>query len=184
MRQTLSKRDTEFSKTAFNAADEVSLVDLIMATSSAIPPPGRAGKYVTFQLSKQYFAVEARRIRQVLPSKQLMSIDGVAGPIHGLVHTNGRRFPVIDVRERLGVRRHSERGPQSVILLQPRDGDATVCVGIIADKMSDVVEFRERDIRGNVAQLRMYGRPYGRPKTLIDPESLFTKEELARFRDL
>jgi chemotaxis signal transduction protein len=155
-----------------------------MASPSTLHTPGRAGKYATFQLSKHYFAIEAHRIRQVIPGKQLMWVEGPTGVVHGAVQSNGRRYGVVDIRARLGMRPGKASPPGVVILVQVRDRDPTLCVGIVVDKVADVLDFRERDIRGNVVQLHMYGRPYGRPKTLIDIERLFTQDELAKFKEL
>ncbi len=51
-------------------------------------------------------------------------------------------------------------------------------VAVEADVLSEVIEVRDRDFRDGVIQLRYNGRPYGRPKVVVDPESLFKSDEI------
>jgi hypothetical protein len=50
--------------------------------------------------------------------------------------------------------------------------------------MTDVLEFRDRDFRDKVIQLRPYGRPYGRPKTLLDVDGLLSAEEIRSLKSI
>jgi hypothetical protein len=45
-------------------------------------------------------------------------------------------------------------------------------VGLLVDKLSEVVELRDSEFRGNIVQQRIGGRPYGRPKNLVELETL------------
>ena len=40
------------------------------------------------------------------------------------------------------------------------------------DAIGELIDVRDRDIRDGTIQLRMNGRPYGRVKTLFDPDDL------------
>jgi purine-binding chemotaxis protein CheW len=146
-----------------------------MATQSVIA--SRAGKYVTFQLSRHYFAIEARRVRQVMPAKEVHPIEHPLPFVRGALIIKGRRVPVVDVRDRLGLRDRGSHPRSSVVLVDIPDVCGVPYLGIVADRMTDVLEFRDRDIRDNVVQLPPYGRPYGRPKTLLNVDLLLSAEE-------
>ena len=68
------------------------------------PVTARAGKYVTFQLSRQYFAIRSDRVRQILPISDVRKTAQLSVPfLYGSVGANGRLIPVIDIRDRLGL---------------------------------------------------------------------------------
>jgi purine-binding chemotaxis protein CheW len=154
-----------------------------MATSSSIVHT-RAGKYVAFQISRRYFVVEAQRVRTVVPASSVRPLDDGLDFVQGTVHVNGRELPVVDLRTRLGLTGKQPRPQASVIVLEVGPNAARAHIGVLADRLTDVLEVRERDIRGNVVQLRCDGKPYGRPKLLLDLERLVTDEELAYLRAL
>ncbi len=154
-----------------------------MATSSSVVHT-RAGKYVAFQISRRYFVVEAQRVRTVAPASCVRPLDDGLDFVQGTVHVNGRELPVVDLRGRLGLTGRRPRPQASVIVLEVGANGARAHIGVLADRLTDVLELRERDIRGNVVQLRCGGKPYGRPKLLLDLERLVTQEELDRLRAL
>lgn len=145
----------------------------------------RAGKYVTFQLSRQYFAIRSDKVRQILPASDVRKSAQLSAPfLFGSVAANGRLIPVIDIRDRLGLPARAARSSTCVIIVTP-DGPASVpAVGIIADKLSEVVDFRSTEIRGSTGQLRIQGRPYGRPKTLLEPDELLERDEWVQLRSV
>ena len=152
-----------------------------MATQTVTP--ARAGKYVTFQISRHYFAIEARRVRQVTPAKDVLPLEQPLGCVRGVLVIRGRRVPVVDIRDRLGLPPSTSHPRNSVMLVGIGISGLSV-VGIFADRVTDILEFRERDFRENTVQMRPHGRPYGRPKTLLDVESLFTGAEIAALRSI
>lgn len=152
-----------------------------MATQSL--QPTRAGKYVTFQLSRHYFAVEARRVRQVVPTKDVQQMSSTPPFVQGVLVAKGRRVPVVDIRDRLNLTPGTRHARNSVLIID--FGVAGVSMlGILTDRVTDVVDFKERDFRENVVQLRAHGKPYGRPKTLLQLDGMFTQAELAALREV
>jgi purine-binding chemotaxis protein CheW len=153
-----------------------------MATQAL--PPTRAGKYVTFQISRQFFAVEARRVRQIAPARDMVPLVHASAIIRGALLVRGRRIPVVDIRQRLGLKERPIRAQSSVLLLDMGHLTGLPAVGIVADKMTDVLEFRDRDFRDKVIQLRTSGRPYGRPKTLLDIDQLLSSEDIRNLKSI
>lgn len=141
-----------------------------------------AGKYVTFQLSRQYFAIRSDRVRQILPIGDVRSTTQRIPYMCGSVAANGRLIPVLDVRDRLAANIRPARANGSVLVVSLDERCALGIVGLIADKLSEVVHLKETDIRGSIAQMRIDGRPYGRPKILVEVESLLQPDEWDRVR--
>lgn len=144
----------------------------------------RAGKYVTFQLSRQYYAIRSDRVKQILPMSDVRQVPQTVPFLAGAVGCNGRLIPVVDLRERLASEVKPPRPSGSVLVVSLNSGCPLTLAGVIADKLSEVVNLKESEIRGNIAQMRIDGRPYGRPKTVIEVESLLQFEEWARIRSV
>ena len=151
-----------------------------MATQ--IAAPSRAGKYVTFQISRHYYAVEAGTVRLVAPGKDIVPVDHPLPFVCGAVVIRGRRVPVLDLRQRLGLSDQGDHPGSSVVLLATGDECGLPLIGIVADRMTEVIELRDRDFRKNVIQIRAAGRLYGRPKTLLSVARLLTGDELAQLK--
>lgn len=142
----------------------------------------RAGKYVTFQLSRHYFAIRSECVRQILPLADVRGTTQRAPFLYGAAGTNGRLIPVLDVRERLALNARPPRPNGSVLVIVPDGSCPLMSVGLVVDKLNDVVDIRENEIRGNVAQVRVGGRPYGRPKTVLEVEGLLDPREWEAIR--
>jgi purine-binding chemotaxis protein CheW len=134
---------------------------------------------LTFQLSRQYFAVRSDRVRQILPASDIREVRDCRPYLQGSIATNGRLVPVVDVRERLAQNAVRLGTDASVLIMSTADNCPLGVIGVIADKLSQVIEFQDSEIRGTTAQRRIDGRPFGRPKTIIELDRLLTAEEWA-----
>ena len=144
----------------------------------------RAGKYLTFQLSRQYFAIRSSCVRHILPVTDVRVIPDRLPFFYGSVAANGRLIPVLDIREQLQLNTRPLR-PTACVVVVALGGNCPVSLaGILADKISELIDFRVIEIRGSIAQQRIQGRPYGRPKTVLDPEDVLTYEQWIEVRSM
>jgi purine-binding chemotaxis protein CheW len=144
----------------------------------------RAGRYITFQLARQYFAIPTERVRQILPANGIRTTVGQVPYLCGAIPTNGRLIPVLDIRRKLGLSTRPVRPNASVLILGLNGNCPVKMVGMVADKLTEVVEYRATEIHGSTAQQRVEGRPYGRPKTLLAPEELLLPGEWSELQSL
>lgn len=144
----------------------------------------RAGRYVTFQLSRQYFAIPSDRVRQILPASDVRTTDDGVPYLYGAIPAYGRLIPVLDVRQRFGLSSRPVRNSACVLVIGLEGNCPVKLVGMMADKLSEVVEFRASEIRGTTAQQRIEGRPYGRPKTVLEPEQLLKPPEWTKLHSI
>ena len=84
-------------------------------------------------------------------------------PIHEL---GGRDFPVIDLRSKLGLTKASGGRMPCIVVVEVRANGGQQLAGFIADRVSNVVELRKRDLRKGM----MRGR--GRPRRVLDPDEI------------
>jgi chemotaxis signal transduction protein len=103
-------------------------------------------EYLPFRIAGRDFVVDASRVRAIVPFEGSPDRHAV---------------PVMDLRKRLGLPEVAFGRRQFLVVL-----DAT---GFVADYVSDVIRGSEKECRGG----RLRGR--GRPKWVLDPDSLLIK---------
>lgn len=120
--------------------------------------------------------MDAEHVRGILPVHDLVRSEGCQGDLLGFIHFAGRMVPVLDAGARLGLR-FASRGSRPKIVIAEHLGG--MFSGFIADRVSDVVTYRSRDLRNGV----LHG--LGRPRKLIALELLapaHSAEELMLLR--
>jgi len=151
-------------------------------TLSAIP----SGKYLTFRIARQDFAMELSRVRGILPARELAPLSRtiadtrpLLGPFGeaawleqwtcGFAALQGRAFPVIDLRSKLGIPPGSRGRQPCIVVVEVATRLGPQLAGFMADRISDIVQTRERDFsRG-----KLRGR--GRPREILDPDILLSE---------
>lgn len=122
--------------------------------------------------------MEAARIRGILPLTDLEpAADGRSGLL-GLTSLKGQVVGVIDLRSRLQLRHASQGSQPKIVVLELTAGTRQHLLGFVADRISDLVVYRDRDLRGGT----LCGK--GRPRKLIDFDQLVGEDELAGWRAL
>ena len=142
-----------------------------METLSA-PPVCRPGKYVTFRVARQEFAMDATRVRAILPLHELVAWDFSHPWMRGFATLGGREFPVVDLRSKLGLAQASQGRQPCIVAVAMTAPGAGRLAGFVADRVSAVVSLRERDFHNGVAHTR------GRPRRVLDPDQILTEDEL------
>jgi len=108
------------------------------------PRDFRAGQYLTFRVAQREYAIDASRVRAIVPFDQPLD------------------FPVIDLRIKLGLPAgRAGRRPCIVVV----EGETPLSrTGFLVDGVSDLVTARDRDYHHG--KLRMGGRP----RLVFDPD--------------
>jgi purine-binding chemotaxis protein CheW len=132
-------------------------------------PAFKAGKYLTFRVARQDFAMTTDRVRGILPMHELSPLHVTHAWLCGFASIAGRDFAVVDLRAKLGIARGSH-GREPFIVVVETEGHL---VGFIADRVSQVVDARARDFRNGML------RTPGRPRKVLDPDRIMQKEDWA-----
>lgn len=146
-----------------------------VATSNSVAPasPSRGPKrYLTFRVARQDFAIDAERVRGILPLHDLVAMPRTRSSLAGIASLGGRPLAVFNLRVKLGLPQGNQGRRPRIVVIDVDAGENRRLAGFIADRVSDVVIFRDRDFshgafRGN-----------GRPRRLLDPDQVATEDEL------
>jgi chemotaxis signal transduction protein len=126
----------------------------------------KAGKYLTFRVARQDFAMNSSFVRGILPVHQMVQMAAHEW-ICGFASANGSDFPVIDLRAKLGIAHGSHGREPFIIVVQIEEK----LVGFIADRVSEVLDLRARDFRNGVV------RTHGRARRVLNPEQIMKPED-------
>ena len=135
-------------------------------------PAFRPGKYVTFRVARQDFAMDAARIRAILPLHELVTLATAHPWLRGFAAWGAHEFPVVDLQRKFHLP-HASRGREPcIVAVALETAGVQRLAGFVADRVSAVVNLRERDFRNGVAHAK------GRPRRLLDPDQILTEDEL------
>lgn len=134
--------------------------------------------YLTFRVAGRNFAIEACRVRAIVPVEELTPFPGMgSSAVLGIASLSGRTFAVLDLRVKLDLPQ-DRSGSRLSDGIAPRIVVARVSehlAGFIADRVSDVHAYYARDLRGG------WLRGLGRPRRLLDVEKIIGHTDLVEF---
>lgn len=99
------------------------------------------GKYLTFSLSKEKYAIEILKVQEIIGVLNTTPVPGSPAYLKGVINLRGRIIPVIDLRLKLSVEAAPYDEKTCVIVVNTKVGDKTVGVGIVVDTVLEVVHF-------------------------------------------
>jgi len=117
--------------------------------------------------------MEAACIRGILPLTDLEPTAAGPSGLLGITSLQGQVVGVIDLRSRLQLPHAGQGSRPKIVILELTAGTRQHLLGFVADRISDLVVYRDRDLRSGAL------RGKGRPRKLIDFDQLVSENELA-----
>ena len=117
--------------------------------------------------------MEAACIRGILPLTDLEPTAAGPSGLLGITSLKGQVVGVIDLRSRLQLPHAGQASRPKIVILELTAGTRQHLLGFVADRISDLVVYRDRDLRSGAL------RGKGRPRKLIDFDQLVSENELA-----
>src|SRR5882762_9164812 len=93
----------------------------------------------TFDVDNLFIGIEVGRIQEILRAQPITPVPLAASVIRGLMSLRGQIVPVMDLRQRLGVRPADPELEQFNVLIRTSDGP----VSLLVDRVGDVLEIDE-----------------------------------------
>jgi purine-binding chemotaxis protein CheW len=114
-----------------------------------IKPEGRrsslnrlAGKYLTFTLGSEEFAINIEMVKEIIKLMAITHIPQTPGYVRGVINLRERVIPVTDLRLKFGMA-EAQYTAETCIIVLDMPGAAS---GIIVDAVSEVVDIKADDI--------------------------------------
>ncbi len=142
-------------------------------------------KYVTFKSGKEYFGIQIRYVNEIIVFQEVTSIPESQDYIKGLINLRGKIIPVIDVRLRFKQSEIEYTDRTCIIVVNVQ----SMVVGLIVEKIAEVVEIREEDIlpspnfggeeKGQQRYVYGIGKVGDAVKLLLDPDKLLSDDDIS-----
>ncbi len=142
-------------------------------------------KYVTFKSGNEYFGLKIECVNEIIMMQEIAQIPESEEYIKGLINLRGKIIPVMDVRIRFKQEPLEYNDRTCIIVINVK---GTV-VGLIVEKISEVVEIADTDImepptigkEENRVNRYVYGigKVGEGVKLLLDPDKLIRDEDIS-----
>ena len=152
-------------------------MDNIFLNEGDMEEDTQKGKYMVFKTDGEYYGLELKCVNEIIGIQPITEIPEVEEYIRGLINLRGKIIPVIDVRIRFKQQPHEYTDRTCIIVVNVKD----VIVGLIVEKIEDVVSINEDDIEpppsistsnGRNKYVVALGKSKEKVILLLDPEKL------------
>jgi purine-binding chemotaxis protein CheW len=101
---------------------------------------GDSGRYLTFVLADELFAVPVGRVEVVLEMQKVTRVPNARPHMRGVTNHRGSVIPVVDPGIRLGGKPVDLAEDPAIIVLQLDFGGETLSIGMLADGVREVLD--------------------------------------------
>jgi len=114
--------------------------------STALSTDSRSGKYLTFRLAREEFAIQVLRVREIMGMQDITAVPQTPHYMKGVINLRGKIVPVIDLRLKFGFPEVEATSATCIIVVQLQSGKETLLMGLLVDAVSEVLNFAAADI--------------------------------------
>jgi purine-binding chemotaxis protein CheW len=128
-------------------------------------------EYLTFRVSRKDLALDAARVRAILPIEELIPVPSTRPGVVGMVNLTSGSAMVVDLGARLNLPAGAPGPQRRVIVVEAAEGRLA---GFVVDRVSDVIRYRSRDLRNGV----LHG--IGRARRVVEVDQVVNEDDLDR----
>ena len=112
----------------------------LTAPATATQTGFAAGKFLSFQLSKEEYGIAILKVREIIGMVDVTPLPRTPDFVRGVVNLRGRIIPVIDLRRKFGMEPAEFTNETCIVVVDVgRDADSAFRVGCIVDTVSEVL---------------------------------------------
>jgi purine-binding chemotaxis protein CheW len=157
----------------------------------------RAGKYLTFCLGNEEFAIQVLRVREIMGVREINAVPQTPSYVKGVINLRGKVIPVVDLRLKFGLAELEYTQRTCIIVVQievahiepsrAESGAGHLEIGVIVDAVSEVLTLQAGDIENTPEFGSGVVMPYllgmakikGKVKILLDINRVLSAQEAA-----
>ncbi len=146
----------------------------------------RAGKYLTFQLGREEFAIQVLKVREIMGVQDITAVPQTPAHVKGVINLRGKVVPVVDLRLKFRLPEVEYTQRTCIIVVQVQFQASTLLMGIVVDGVSEVLNLAGGDIEDTPDFGSGVETPYilgmakskGKVKILLDIDQVLSSQEL------
>ena len=146
----------------------------------------RAGKYLTFQLGREEFAIQVLKVREIMGVQDITAVPQTPAHVKGVINLRGKVVPVVDLRLKFRLPELEYTQRTCIIVVQVQFEASALMMGIVVDGVSEVLNLAAGDIEDTPEFGSGVVTPYilgmakskGKVKILLDIDQVLSSQEL------
>jgi purine-binding chemotaxis protein CheW len=107
---------------------------------------GKGGKYLTFGLAGEEYGIDVMKVKEIIGLMPITTVPRTPNYVLGVINLRGKVIPVIDLRLRFGMESVEFTDRTCVIVVEISSPSGPIMVGVVVDKVSDVLNIKDEDI--------------------------------------
>lgn len=152
-----------------------------------------AGKYLSFQLGKEEFAIRVTQVREIIGVQEMTTVPQMADYIKGVINLRGRVIPIISLRLRFHLPEEEYTQRTCIIVVETvNEHQESIQLGVVVDGVSEVLNLAPADLEEppdfgsgkTAAYLLGMAKLKGKVKILLDLDCLLLTNEVASLQNL
>jgi len=166
-------------------------METMLTTAPAATPAQksdqRAGKYLTFQLGNEEYAIQVLRVREIMGIQDITAVPQTPNCVKGVINLRGKVIPVVDLRLKFGMPEMEYTQRTCIIVVQVHSDSQTLPIGVVVDAVSEVVTLQGDEIENTPDFGNGESTPYllgmakvkGKVKILLDIDIVLSQGTLS-----
>lgn len=106
----------------------------------------KGGKYLTFRLGGEEYGLEILKVREIIGLMDITVVPRTPSHVRGVINLRGKIIPVLDLRVKFGMPSVENTEETCIIVVEVHKKDESVEMGILVDKVSEVLDISGDDI--------------------------------------
>lgn len=143
-------------------------------------------QYLTFILTNEIFAIEIRKVKEVLEYTKITAVPNMPNYLNGVINLRGNVVPVIDLRTKFNMERAEKTINTSIIILEIMFEEELLILGAIVDSVKEVLEIESSQMSPppkigvplNTSFIKAMGKYNNEFIIILNIDKVFTEGEL------
>lgn len=143
-------------------------------------------QYLTFKLDEEVFALDIRKVREVLEYTTVTKVPQTPAFMRGVINLRGGVVPVVDMRLKFGMEKTENTVNTCIIISEIIIDEESTILGALADSVQEVIELEPSQIepaprmgtRLKTEFIRGMGKRDGEFIMILDIDKIFSAEDV------
>ena len=107
---------------------------------------GKPSQYLSFFIDGEEYAIGILQVKEIIRWGAITKVPTTPRWIRGVLNLRGLVVPVVDLAAKFGIRETPVTGQTCVVIVETELGDEKTLMGVVADAVSQVLDFRAEDV--------------------------------------
>ncbi|HEY3267041.1 MAG TPA: chemotaxis protein CheW [Armatimonadota bacterium] len=147
---------------------------------------GTGGKFLTFFLGSEEYGLEILKVHEIIGMMAITPVPRTPDFVRGVINLRGKVIPTVDLRLKFEMPSVEQTDETCIIVVQAN----TVQVGIVVDRVSEVMDIAGKDIEEappfgtdvNTDYILGIGKSEGRVQLLLDIDKVLSGQDIEDIR--